>query len=258
MPLKLLSLNVGRMLQPRTKAFLERLTQPEVLLLQDFPYYDLPLLERYPHITFAPMTNHFVNGQRAVVGIAIASRFFMTNITHHTTWGNGVLKNLEGINNHNERHLGAESDRLVEATEDRVLICVEVHKDGESYQLATTHGMWTRGGEINRVQRSTMRHTRNILVREAQRRVGLVLAGDLNFFRDGELYTLYTEHFRDCVPRSITTTLDLGHELSRKGFGVVVDYVWDCGLKYEVQVSDVKTHAGASDHMALTATITME
>ena len=255
MALVVTTLNVGRMLQKRTRSFLEGLIHPGVLLLQDFPYRDLPLLEKWPHVTFAPMTRHLINGERATVGIAIASRYFMTDISHFTVWGDGTLKKLEGINERNERHLGTQSDQLVEATEDRVLICACVHKDGVEYQLATTHGMWARGGQINDVQRATMRKTHAVLRRESLRRPGLVLGGDLNFPRDGELYMLFAESFRDCLPRQIQGTLDPDHPLSRKGVNLVVDYFWHCGIPYEVEVSDVYTTGGASDHCALSATI---
>ena len=74
--LTIMSLNCGRMLQERTREYLQGLgtaeTAPDVLCLQDFPYRDLPLLERWPHIAFGPMTNHLISGVRAAVGIVLA------------------------------------------------------------------------------------------------------------------------------------------------------------------------------------------
>lgn len=260
--LKIMSLNAGRMLQERTRAFLQDLatdeSRPDILCLQDFPFRDMVLLERWPHIAFAPMTNHLINGMRAVVGIVIASRYLMPSITHHTTWGDGTLKDLQGINDQNQRHLGAKSDTLVEATEDRVAICATVVKDNIRYNIATTHGMWARNSVTNDVQRKCMKRTRDSLNAEAVHRHGLVLAGDMNFGRGGEIYSMFTNVFRDCVPPEVDNTLDPKHPIVKKGIRVVSDYVMthDDGIFPGVyDVTDVRLHSGASDHCALSATV---
>jgi len=257
MPLKIMSLNVGRMLQPRTKTFLERLSGPDVLLLQDFPFRSLPLLERYPHVAFAPMTNHIIWGHRAIVGIALLSKYLLTSVAYYTTWGNGVLKDLEGINDRNERHLGAESDKLVEATEDRVAICTCVRKDADEYNLVTTHGMWARNGVANDVQRKCTHELVNVLKLELMGRPDLVLAGDLNCARGGEIYNMLTAVMQDEVPQNVVGTLDPDHPLSQKGIDTVVDYIMSA-RDGRATVSDVGLTSGISDHQALTATITME
>lgn len=260
--LTVLSLNAGRMIQGRTRAFLQDLatdeSRPDVLCLQDFPYHDLSLLERWSHIAFAPMTNHLINGMRAVVGIVIASRYFMTNIAHCTVWGNGVLKDLQGINDRNQRYLGAKSDRLVEETEDRVATCAMVVKDGIEYDIATTHGMWVRDGITNDVQRQYAGDTVDFLANEATVRGGLVLAADMNFGRGGEIYSMFTNAFRDCMPPEIDNTLDPKHPIVKKGIRVVSDYIMthDNGIFPGVyDVTNVRLHSGASDHCALLATI---
>lgn len=262
--LRVSSINVGRFLDPRTRPFLERLggdvPLPDVLCIQDIPAKDLSsLLEKFPHIAFAPMTNHFVNGERMIVGIAMLSRYLMQHIQHTTYWGDGIVKNLAGINDKNERHLGEESDRLVEATEDRILITAAVVKDGVEYNLATTHGMWTRGGVTNDVQRTCMRKLRNQLEIEAGNQDGLVFVGDFNAGRGTEMYQYLIEGFRDEVPESVETTLDPDHKAVKKfGIKVVTDFVmqapnWDDSYRYEVD--DFRMTSGASDHQVISARI---
>lgn len=264
MDLTIMSLNVGRLLQNRTTQYLEALNGdrdvPDVVCIQDLPYDGLPLLERWPHVTFAPMTNHYINGERAVVGIAIASRYFMTHIAHHTTWGDGTLKDLQGINEHNQRHLGAESDRLVEATEDRVLVGATVIKEGKRFHIATTHGMWVRDGVVNDVQRKSTRELCKRLGQMGHARNGLVLAADMNMARGGEIYTMVTEVMHDCMPGDLETTLDPDHPFSKKGGTVVTDYVmmYPTSRRDPYRVSNVRLVSGVSDHMALFATIRRE
>lgn len=263
--LTVMSLNVGRLLQERTRAYLERVSMgtepiPDVMCIQDVPFRDLGMFEWAPHIAFAPMTNHLINGVRAVVGIAIVSRYFMTDVTYHTTWGDGTLKDLQGINDKNERHLGAESDQLVEATEDRVAICATIVKDNVRYNIATTHGMWVRGGVVNDVQRKCTRELLCVLNVEAWNRKGLVLVGDMNFGRGGEIYQMFiNEKFRDCVPLEVDNTLDPDHPAARKGIKVVTDYVMIRPFRDRdvYGISDVRLHPGVSDHCVLSATVSL-
>ena len=274
-----MTLNAGRLLQERTRAYLQCLVSgeepaPDVLCLQDIPERDVPWLRvRWPHFAFAPMTNHLIYGVRAGVGIAMFSRNPMVEIKHHTTWGDGALKGLQGVNNRNERVAPtAENDRLIESTEDRVAICATVVKsENEKYSVATTHGFWVRGGVPNEMQRQSTRSLMEFLVGEAGARDGLVLAADLNFGRGSEIYEAFVEKkgpnakgFDDCVPLTIESTLDPDHPASKKGIKVVSDYFMTRKgyegdfVSYDVpKVSDVRLHPGVSDHCALSATISM-
>ncbi|MDP2665505.1 MAG: hypothetical protein Q8P23_02595 [bacterium] len=268
--LKITSLNAGRLLQERTRKYLERLASrdgmPDILCLQDIPVRDLSILtETYPHIAFAPMTNHLINGVRAVVGISIVSRYFMTNIVHHTVWGDGKLKDLQGVNNKNERFPPTkETDDLIDTTEDRVAICVTVIKDGRKYNIATTHGYWVRGGVSNDRQRQSTRKLLAFLHKEAMQRDGLLFVADMNPDRDGEVYRTMVsdigmDNLHSLMPKSVKTTLDPEHPASKKGIKVVAD--WICEWPRHDRMfflSDVRLHSGVSDHCALSATVEID
>src|SRR3989344_2406004 len=156
--LTLMSLNAGRLLQERTRAYLQSLGTaeelPDVLCLQDFPFRDLPLIvDKLPHIAVAPMTDHLIDNKRAAVGIVLASRHFMTDIVHRTIWGDGVFKEIKGVVDNHRSPNTAETDLLIDTTEARVAICATVIKDGEKFEIATTHGYWVRGGVVTARQR---------------------------------------------------------------------------------------------------------
>lgn len=263
--LTVMSLNVGRFLQPRTGEYLRHLIKsdqpPDVLCLQDVPVRELSwLMEKYPHVAFAPMTRHSIWGEPAVVGIAVVTGpdHPVTNIVHCTTWGNGVLKNLQGINDKNQRHLGEESDRLVEMTEDRVVICCSIMGNDDVFDVATTHGMWVRDGVTNDRQRENTVRLLDFINKEGKCREGLVLVGDMNFGRGGEIYNMcVVERLTDCMPENIESTLDPDHPAAKKGIKVVTDwfFTYEGRPDMNYEVSDVKLVPGVSDHCALTATI---
>ena len=263
--LRVMSINVGRFLdRERTMNYLNQFKlggkMPDVIMVQDVPERDLAFFQScWPHIAFAPMTNHLINGERAVVGIAMCSRYPISNIVKHTYWGDGTLKDLQGINEKNERYLGEESDRLVEATEDRVLIVATVSKEGVDYQLATTHGMWTRGGVCNDVQLECIGKLSQLLDDEHRwsGRKSVVFVGDINAGRGTEGYRRLTMRLHDCVPENVLTTLDPSHPASKRGINVVTDFFMtpqdNFGSLYDV--IDFRMDEGASDHKVISATV---
>ncbi|MFA6519711.1 MAG: hypothetical protein WCT41_02725 [Candidatus Paceibacterota bacterium] len=267
-----MTLNAGRLLQQRTWGYLNGLVTgaepaPDVLCLQDIPERDLPWLRRqWRHVAFAAMTNHLINGHRAVVGIAILSRYPMIYITRHTTWGNGKLKDLQGVNDKNERFPPTkETDDLIDTTEDRRAICVTVIKDNRKYNIATTHGYWVRGGATSDRQRESTRKLLEFLTREGNARDGLFLAADMNFGRGGEMYQMVTagRHiavgFSDKMPANIDNTLDPDHPFVKKGGKVVTDWFFAQNRHDRSFVlSDVRLRSDVSDHCALSATVEIE
>ncbi|MDO8573088.1 MAG: hypothetical protein Q7S11_05045 [bacterium] len=176
------------------------------------------------------------------------------------------MKDLQGVDNKNQRITPTtENDRLVESTEDRVVICANIIKDDIEYGMVTTHGQWVRGGVTNDVQRQSTRSLIHFVLAQAGRRNGIVLVGDMNFGRNSEIYKMFIDKkFRDCVPLEIDNTLDPEHPAVRKGIRVVRDYFMICEgyggdfVSYDLhEVSEVILRPGVSDHCALSATISM-
>jgi len=174
-------------------------------------------------------------------------------------WGDGVLKDIKGVNDENQREFPtAGNDETINSTEDRVVVCATVCKDGAEYNIATTHGMWVRDGVTNDVQRKCAHKLLCVFDVEAWNRKGLVLAGDMNFGRGSEIHQMFIDKgFCDCVPLEIDNTLDPDHPAVRKGIKVVTDYVMIRPFRDRdvYSVSDISLHPGVSDHCALLATV---
>ena len=138
------TLNCNRLLgkspdePPKTVKWLEALLalDPplEVLCLQDLPVSAMPTIMRaLPHAHFAPMTNHLIWGRREHVGIAIASLWPLDEIEVRYTWGDGVIRDLKGVDDRNERISPGEiADALVLETECRVAIAANVIRRGHT------------------------------------------------------------------------------------------------------------------------------
>lgn len=256
--LKIASINAGMLLDRRTRLFFEKMangnSSPDVLLVQEFLFRDLPLLERWPHIAYSVQTNNMVSGERAIVGDLIASRYIITDTSYRITHNDGILRDVRGTDSFGGRYLRAKSDRQIEATENRSLVSVSIIKNDITYRIATTHAMWSRGGVPSRIQRANTRQLIKSLKEERSAYGSLVLAGDMNFNRGGEMYQMFAkEGFNDCVPSEVKTTLDPDHHLSHKGINVVSDYIFTIGNGY--QVYDIRLKSGVSDHVGIFATI---
>jgi len=130
---------------------------------------------------------------------------------------------------------------------DRVLVLGLVEKEGKEYKLAMTHFTWAGGGGVNEEQQRDVRELVTFLEQHGE----LVLCGDFNAPRGGEIFEHLNKNFKDNIPPDIQTTLD--PNLHKAGpLPYVVDYLWSTP-KYSVQ--KIKIVDGVSDHMAIVAEI---
>ncbi|MDO8514596.1 MAG: hypothetical protein Q7S50_03575 [bacterium] len=234
---------------------------PDVLVLQDFRVSLLRHLSRLPHFHFAPMTNHSIWGERELTGIAIASKYPIDENRVHYTYGNGIIKDLDGIGNDNHRWGGdraEEADRRVLETEWRVAIAASVCvPGGDEYRIATHHGFWVRGGVPTSEQLKSTDSLCAFLREDAARYGGLVYLADCNLDKDGEVLKRYVASAaRDCLSPEIKTTVAAHHPTAK--FGAKPDRVMvfpDPGI-YTYEVSNVYMDPSpGSDHDMLCATV---
>ena len=233
---------------------------PDVLCLQDFRVSLLRYLQHLPHFHFAPMTNHSIWGKRELTGIAIASKYPLDDVRVHYTYGNGIIKDLDGIGNDNHRWGGdraEEADRRVLDTEWRVAIAANVWRNPEdAYRIATHHGFWVRGGVPIPEQLRSTDSLCTFLRKDAIDFGGLVYIADCNLDKDGEVLKRYmASGARDCLPPRIKTTVAAHHPAAK--FGVKPDRVMVFGgWKTLYRVSNVYMDPSpGSDHDMLCATI---
>ena len=194
---------------------------PDVLCLVDFPDPLQKYLGRFPHRHFEPMTNHKIWGERKHVGICIASRYPLDTIQMCWTWGDGIVRDLEGVGDDNQRiKPDAVADELVLKTENRVAIAASVMTPSDGpWRVITHHGFWTRGGETTGQQIQSTLRLCHFLGRQADDHNGAIYAADCNFDANGMVWGLYKSKTQahDCLPDEITTTLAPDHPAAKIG-----------------------------------------
>lgn len=268
-PLTIGSLNTGRGLgaTPTEVSATERWMQtvaqgkvqdlPWVMCLQDVRISHVALLAAaYPHFHFAPMTNHKIWGKRELVGVAIMSQLPLQDIAIAWTHGDGMTRDLEGVDDKNQRiEPPEEADRLVLATENRVAVAATVDVGGP-IRILTHHGFWTRAGEPTAEQAGSTLQLLSFAEDQYVEWGNVVMIGDWNFDREGKMLRSFEEEgWEDCLAPSIETTVSPDHPGYK--FKVKPDrifrYYGSTAFIDGVQVTD----EGKSDHLMLRATLVM-
>jgi hypothetical protein len=266
------SLNCGRFVgrtpdeEPQTLKWLKGLSEsnatlPDVLCLQDIQVSMLKYLRPLPHFHFAPMTNHRIWGKRELWGICIASKYPLTDIAVHYTWGDGIVRDLEGIGDDNERMgPGNIVDELVLKSLNWVAIACSIRKTNnpKPFRIATHHGFWVRGGVPTPEQMRSTDSLRDFLARQGQKHHGVVYAADCNPDKEGKVMAKYLKSGgRDYLPSNIETTLAKHHPASK--LGIKADHVmmWPNVFgEYTYDITDVYLDSSpGSDHDMLCFTV---
>ncbi len=136
------------------------------------------------------------------------------------------------------------------------LAVCDIEKEGELFRIATTHFPVTNHGQATDFQREDVHTLLGLLAAQDE----LMLVGDFNAPRGGEIFALLAARYKDNVPPQYKTSLDPAlhragkthaHELADK----MVDGIFSTPT---YQVSEVQMHSGLSDHCALTATVSKQ
>ncbi len=255
--LKMVSLNMGRGFPgfDRMRKFLEE-QQADVLLLQDLRGDHVSLFPAVfgPSAHFVPMGRHyFVGGIGWVpVGIGIFSKHpFLSTSAHAYVGALQPVQNLDGWAHDGKGGSYATDLNRLRATEARIAAFADVSVHGcLSVRVGTTHGVWTPGGNVDDHQRRSMRILRSIM--EERMIDGAVMAGDFNAAAGGLIQAMLADSrfYTYRMPPDITNTVDWVVR-GRAGPHLVVDQIYAAHL----DVAGVQTHAGVSDHMALSFTV---
>ncbi|QNI35686.1 hypothetical protein [Edaphobacter albus] len=194
---------------------------PDVLCLQDFRVSLVSSLCALPYFCFVPMTNGWFFGQRELLGLCIASRWPMNAMEVEHTWGDGQIRDLQGVDEKNARTGDPlESDRLVLATQNRVVVASTVMVPGwpHGVRVATHHGFWTRDGASQAEQLESTKTAASFLQRQGLEHDGVLFMADFNPDKEGHVCQIYRDSgAKDFLPRSIRTTLAPEHPAARLG-----------------------------------------
>ena len=129
----------------------------------------------------------------------------------------------------------------------RGILQATVEKDGQFYTIATTHFTRTPDGSTSDKQREDLKNMLKLLDGTPE----MILCGDFNAPRGGEIFTKLAEKYKDNIPPQYFSSLD--PKLHRAGhLKLMVDGLFSTS---QYQISDVKLSDGVSDHRAITALI---
>lgn len=229
--LTFVSLNVERSRHiHRVLPFLQK-EAPDVCCLQEFCESDIQKIEEAlnARCIFVPMTVYKSSEERSVVGIGICSRL--------------SIQHTQSLYYAGSPHILPEYEHPDQDTWRRMLLTVDVLKEGQVFRIGTTHFTWSPNGEVDEVQRKDMQ-----LFLEQLAHVGeIVYMGDFNAPRGGEMFSILASHYKDNVPQEYTTSLDgTFHRAGALPF--MVDGVFSTAT---YAVHDVRMVCGVSDHCAL-------
>lgn len=135
----------------------------------------------------------------------------------------------------------------------RMVVWVDVEKDGIVFRIATTHFTWSPHGESTEKQRTDIQNLCATFGSLGE----LVLTGDFNAPRGGEIFGILADHLKDNIPAKHVTSLDASlHRAGKTRPQELADKMVDGVFSTPgYTVSNVELIPGISDHCAITATI---
>lgn len=237
--LKLVSLNIEKdkhldLVIPFLQAH-----KPDVFCVQELYESSIPVIaEALPGsvYVYVPMTRRPKESPPQMQGVAIFSRFpVKAQDVRYYVGAPGQVPDSD------------DNDPATYNANSRPLVLCDVEKDGTTFRVCTTHFTWTPDGEPTGEQRNDMW----ALLRILEPVNDLILCGDFNVPRGGELFGMLAARYKDNVPPQYTTSID--GDLHKRGqLNRMVDGIFSTSA---YTVSDVEMISGVSDHYALTAEI---
>ncbi|MAF35457.1 hypothetical protein CMO91_06470 [Candidatus Woesearchaeota archaeon] len=231
--MKLVQLNIE--MQKHFDKFLPwiKQQQADVICIQEVFDDDLAMLEKELGMQsyFLPMVPMKAGDNDAIFGCAIFTNLVVKNDTLEYYY----------VNKNNDRRTNGEK------TMHRGIVVVEVEKGNQTFTIGTTHFTWTGDGQPDDQQRADLK----ALLKLLEKYPNLVIAGDFNAPRPGEIADELAKHLTDNIPPEIDNSLD--PKLHRKpGLKRMVDFVWSKGNH---KVTNVQMHEGLSDHQGISTTL---
>jgi endonuclease/exonuclease/phosphatase family metal-dependent hydrolase len=223
---------------------------PDVITLQELMEEDLKKFEEELGMVSLFTPQAIQNGGPQGVGILSKTPFVNSRITQY----GGVFTNEIPVYIHNE------TDRLASYNTSKFMLLVaEVEKDGEVFKIATTHFPVSVGGKTSDFQRQDLVRLLPLLEQEGE----LVLAGDFNAPRGGEIFSALASKYADNIPPEYIWSIDrhmhragpmkLEADAQAAGFeGFMVDGIFSTP---GYSVSNIEIHPGISDHCGFSAEI---
>ena len=239
--LSLISLNIEKDKHfDQVLPFLES-KQSEIACFMEVFEADVPKLEHACHGTavFAAMNKQENPRGVMALGITIVSRLPLTNIRI------AYYAGPEG-----DPGLFDDRDMYTKfATMRYLVLLVTVEKGSQLFRIATTHFPWTPKGVVADFQRMALIKLGKALAEEGE----LILCGDFNAPRGGEIFTGLASTWKDNIPLEYQASLDPAlHKAGQEVADKMVDGLFTTPY---YRATGVELISGLSDHCAVTATI---
>ncbi len=218
---------------------------PDLVCMHELMERDFAQFERELGMKgeYAPMAWHPAENNEGVTGSAVFSRYPASVTAHYYHKGPEPLPH----------HTPGVPDTIA-----IVLMVCDTEKEGVRYRVATTHFTWSTKGEATDLQRENLKKLLLLLAEKGE----LVLTGDFNAPRGGEIFAALAAKFKDNIPAEYVSSLDpaihragakLAADAKEMGLpGYMVDGIFSTP---SYAVSNVKLVSGVSDHCAVVATI---
>lgn len=211
--------------------------QPDVLCLQEVFESDLELIKEKTGLTkcfFAPQANIILSNDhlplRGIWGVAIfAKKIVKKKVFYYFGHKNGQVNVFEN----------AHPDKI-----DRALIIAQIEVAGQLYQVATLHFTWSSNGDVIDVQKRDYLSLKSFLAKCDE----LILCGDFNTPRGGEIWADLAKKYTDNIPSEIETTIDKNLHKSGKDIRLVIDALFTSS---HYVAGKVRVVSSTSDHMAV-------
>ncbi len=213
--------------------------QPDILCVQEITDHSVIRFEQELgyHSFFVPMYNRVENGVAFAQGIAIFS-----TLPFKKTWSKQYGGFEGSLPDYVQTDPTIMHDSLI-----FTLAFAEIEHDNALYRFATTHFPWTAQGAATDFQRKDMHNILTLLATTGE----VILTGDFNAPRGGEIFGMLADTYKDNVPTKYTSSID--GSLHRAGpLPYMVDGIFSSP---GYQVSNVTMYKGLSDHCGFVATI---
>ena len=170
----------------------------------------------------------YVNdGEQIGIGILSKYKFVDTKILHFG-------EHEKNIESHEESHRA-----LLVAT-------IDPGNSGDVWNIANIHFTWSPNGLPSEQQKAHVRK----LIETLDEYESLILCGDFNAPRGGEIFSHIASKYVDNVPDEYTTSIDSKNHRAGE-LNYMIDGIFST---IDFKSTDFATHANLSDHLALVAT----
>lgn len=173
------------------------------------------------------------------------------NMSLRGNWGVGLFSKQPPKNVTTEYYSEENELRVFQEPNDprRVVITAEIEQDNQRYRVATTHFTWSPAGNTTELQKEDFSRLKKVLAKYPD----LILCGDFNAPRGGELFGSFEKLYKDNVPPEVTTTIDSSlHYAGHLNLQFVVDSIF---TTKQYQVTEITVLEKVSDHKGLYAVI---